>query len=132
MSEFRTVEVPFIESNEKVLIDALKEMGYKPEVHAKAVELATYGGSGTKPKAHIVIKKGQFGGYTDAGFERVNGKYEIHIDSMDTRRFKLDRLKQNYNVSNLKKVLSSSRYSIRKKVEEKKSQAVKVYIDVLY
>ncbi len=130
MSECRTVGIEFPESNEQILIEALKEMGYKPEVHKEAIELKTYYGK-KKIKAHIVIRKNQFGGYMDVGFERKDGKYDIHLDSMDTRKFKLNKIKQHFFIASIKKHMEGkSKFSLRK--TEQKGEKVKLYIDVNY
>ena len=132
MSECRTVEIEFPESNEQILLDALKEMGYHPEIHKEAIELATYYQNVKKPKAHIVVRKREFGGYMDVGFERKAGKYNIHIDSMDNHKFKLNKIKQQFFIASVKDYMKNkSRFSLRK-TENVKGEKVKLYIDVNY
>ena len=118
MSEFTVVEIQLNE--EDVLINALKQMGYKPKTHKESVELETYYSSRAKPKAHIVVSKGQVGGYGAVGFERLKkGGFKMHIDNMDQRRFKLGRLKQHYAEAKIVKVVKNrSKFSIRSRKEE--------------
>jgi len=87
MSEFHVVETEF--KDEGCLVGALEDVGYTPEVHEKEVKLNGYSGRGAQPKAHIVVRKGQFSGYGDAGFERVEGgNFKLHVDDYDYGRGK--------------------------------------------
>ena len=129
MSESRTVEIEFPESNEQTLIEALKEMGYHPEVHKEAIDLTTY--NRQKQKAHIVVRKREFSGYQDVGFERKGGKYDIHLDSMDNRKFGLNKIKQHFFIASVKEYMQrTSKFSIQK--TEKVKEKVKLYINVNY
>ena len=92
ISEFHVVETEF--KDEECLIGALQDVGYTPEVHEKEVKLNGYNGRGKQPKAHIVVRKGQFGGYGDAGFERVaDGNFKLHADDYDYGRGRADKVK---------------------------------------
>ena len=87
MSEMKTVEVEF--NDEELLLDALKNLGYKPKIYKDGVEIDTYYKDRQKPKAHIVISKSQIKGYAAVGFERQkNGGFRMHIDDMDRYKFK--------------------------------------------
>jgi hypothetical protein len=85
MSEFHIVETEF--KDEECLVGALQDVGYTPEVNKEQVKLNGYNGRGAQPKAHIVVRKGQFNGYGDAGFERVEGgNFKLHVDDYDYGR----------------------------------------------
>ncbi|KKN30858.1 hypothetical protein LCGC14_0829830 [marine sediment metagenome] len=117
MSEFTVVEVELKE--EDVLVSALKQMGYKPVIHKEAVELQTYYQDRVKPKAHIVISKGQVGGYGAVGFERQKNGFKMHIDNMDQRRFKTGKLKQSYAEQKINKAVKRrAKFSIKSRKEE--------------
>ena len=116
MSEWSCVEIEF--NDENTLIETLERMGYSPKVHNTAQSILGYG-SHASQKAHIVIGKSQFGGYTDCGFERFNnGQFKIHIDEMDHNKFKVNKLKQYYAETKiLKTVEKRSKYSIKNREE---------------
>lgn len=111
MSEMKTVEVEF--KDEELLIEALKNMGYQPEVHNNGIKIDTYYGKEEKPTAHIVIPKAQVKGYSAVGFERHNGGFRMHMDSMDGRKFGENKLKQYYSEAVIMKAIKfKSRYSV--------------------
>lgn len=119
MSEMQRVEMGEMNDMD-CLIGALKDIGYKHIVYNEAKEFDGYGEQ--KRKAHIVIGKEQFRGMANAGFERrEDGSFILHVDDYDWgkhgKRFKLDKIKQNYQKNKVKKMVnSSSQYHI---VEEK-------------
>ena len=123
MSEFHVVETEI--NDEECLVGALQDVGYQTEVHDEQVKLNGYSGSGAQPKAHIVVRKGQFGGYGDAGFERVDGGFKLHVDDYDYGRrgndkLKMKRVKQLYSARVIEKVVRTrSRYTLlgRKEVD---------------
>lgn len=94
MSQQAVYDVDF--KDEQLLLEALKEMGYKPTVHKKAVTLKTYGNRGSV-KAHIVIGQQQGGfTYADMGFEKTKEGYKLHADHIDIKKLNLAQLKQRY------------------------------------
>ena len=117
-----TVDLEF--NDENSLIDALKECGYKVEVHENEVEIKPYYQERESQKAHIVVRKKEFHGFTDAGFQRLpDGTYKLHLDEMDwdgrTGKFDVNKIKRKYGLSKIKKIIkNSSKYSI---IEEKES-----------
>ncbi len=86
-------------------------MGYSPEVHEQGAIL-TGGYNTIKPKAHIVVRRGQFGGMGDVGFERTQEGFQMHVDDYDYgahgKKFKLKDLNKIYTESKLKKYVNSS------------------------
>ena len=117
VSEYIVKECDF--KDEQMLVDALKQMGYKPAVHDEAVEIQTYYNRGVKPKAHIVIDKSQFRGYGAVGFERQEKGYKVHMDNGDLHKFKFNKLKQSYSEATIMKtVRSRSRFSVKSRQEK--------------
>lgn len=121
MSEMHTLKVDF--TDEECLIGALKECGYKVEVHQNEIEIIPFYKGKEPQKAHIVIRKSQFNGFTDAGFQRQkDGTYKLHCDEMDWNgqrgKFNVNRITQRYGLSRIKKsIRGSSKYSIVKEEE---------------
>lgn len=94
MSQQAVYKVDF--KDEQLLLEALKEMGYKPVVHKEAVNLKTYGNRGNV-KAHIVISKESCcNRYADLGFEKTKEGYKLHADHIDVKSLNLSQLKQRY------------------------------------
>lgn len=86
MSHFSKIKTKM--TNENAAIEALRELGYKPTIHAKPVRLNnTYGGARRqKMKAHIVVSSDQLGQGTDFGLLRHDdGSYEIVTDTYFSR-----------------------------------------------
>ena len=127
MSEFKEVETQFKTEHEKCLLDAIKEVGFSPEISKEGVPLEnSY--SKKKVKAQIRIPKSQFGGYGDMGFEIIKGKYVCHVDDTDHRahgksKTKLGRITQLYSALVIKKqVKKSSRFSMVSQKENDKGE----------
>lgn len=120
MSQWSVVEVEF--TDQDALVEALTEMGWNPTVHKEAIDMKGYGSYGSK-KAHIIVSKNQFGGYTDCGFERVDGGYKMHIDHSDKRKFKADQLNQRYAEAKvMKTVRARTKYSVKSREVTKEGQ----------
>ena len=117
MSEWSCVEIEF--NDESALIETLERMGYRPSIHQSAKSISGYGSNGSQ-NAHIVINKDQFRGYTDCGFERLsNGQFKIHLDNMDHKKFKMNKLKQYYAETKILKTVSRrSKFSIKNREEK--------------
>jgi hypothetical protein len=105
MSQQAVYDVDF--KDEKLLLEALNEMGYNPTVHKEAVALKTYG-SQKGVKAHIVISKAQGNfRYADLGFERTKEGFKLHADHIDINKLNLSQLKQTYTKAFIKKKIRS-------------------------
>ena len=108
MSEFCLIEIELNDS--ECVVKSLVEMGYKPEVHDSPVNLYGYQGDVRKQKAHIVIPRSQVGSASnDVGFEKVNGKFVMHLSEYDKRckLFNYNKLKQIYSKHLISKVVRS-------------------------
>lgn len=101
-------------------------MGYAVEVNQEPVSINGYGGTKVG-SAHLVVRKNQFGGYGDVGFERTSKGFVMHADSDDVRiqngRFKLGTLNKKYIENKLKKYVNmTSTCNIFSRNENKNGQ----------
>jgi len=121
MSEFNVIEVNF--KNKNVLIDSLKQMGYKPKVFDESVNLKGYQGDTREQKAHIIIPRSQVGNASnDVGFEWIKDKYRMHASEYDRpwrTGEKIKKLKQVYAEKIIiGKISRSSKYSLKSRIEQ--------------
>ena len=124
MSEYNIVETKYID--EPILIQSIKDIGYEVEVHKEPIQINGYGGRKVG-KAHLVVRKNQFGGYGDVGFERTDKGFVMHADGDDTRRlnskFGLGKLNKKYVENKIKKYVSrTSSCNIFSRNENKNGQ----------
>ena len=125
ISEYHKISI--VLKDKGILVESLQEMGYIPEVHDTAVSINGYGGSKIDNTAHIVVRKGQFGGFGDIGFEKIDDGYVMHADDYDYgshgKKFNLETLNKTYMEKKLKKyVNSTSMYNIASRRENNKGQ----------
>jgi len=108
-------------------------MGYKPIVSETAQSLHGYAGDTRKQKAHVIIPRSQVGSASnDVGFEKIKGKYVMHLSEYDQHGFKTNKLKQLYQKSKITRYVKNTRkLSIRSsEVRKDGSIAIKVRIGV--
>ena len=121
MSEYHIVSIEL--ENQDAIVSALSEMGYNPEVPEIAKNLRGYQNDLRSQKAHIILPKAQVSSASnDIGFEKVNGKYILHISEYDqnSNRFDVNQLKQLYAKNRVMTVIKGkSKYSLRSQVKEK-------------
>lgn len=88
MSEFVICETEITDLD--ALKAALVELGAVEaniEVHDEPVNLHGFGGDVREQKAHVVIRRKNVGGSSnDVGFEKVDGKYRVHVSQYDRGR----------------------------------------------
>jgi len=123
MSEYHVCSISLEETQS--LIDALIEMGYKPQVSDKPKNLVGYQGDKRKQKAHIIIPRSQITkASNDIGFEKVGKKYIMHVSQYDEsiKSFDVGKLKQLYTKHRLNSVVArkSSKYKIKNQSVDKK------------
>jgi len=111
MSEYHVVEVIF--NDEDILVKSLKEMGYGVEIHNEGVAIGNNIGRGVIGNAHVVVRRSQFGGMGDIGFERTSDKgFVMHADDYDAgvhgNKFKLNVLNKTYTENRIKKYVNST------------------------
>ena len=121
ISQFHVIEVVF--KDEPMLVQSLKEMGYKPAVHKTPVVV---GGSynAKKVKANVIVSKGQFNGsYGDVGFEKTAKGFVMHADHIDIRKFNLKGLNKKYAENKLMKYVNqTSKCNVFSRAENDKNQ----------
>ena len=73
---------------EKHLVEALREMGYHPEVHPDGARLNSYYSEQEAKLANIIIRREQVpGAYGDVGFARQpDGRLTVIADELDAYR----------------------------------------------
>jgi hypothetical protein len=78
-------EVRTVLSEERFLVEALREFGFSPEVSHEGMSLCGYLGDERPEKAHIVIRRRQLDSASnDIGFARdANGVYRALISEYD-------------------------------------------------
>lgn len=83
MSKFEELRTTISEG--QYLVEALRELGYQPQVDWNGMTLRGYGGAIWPEKAQIVIPRAQLNGsLADVGFVRnASGVYQAVIDDMD-------------------------------------------------
>lgn len=122
MSKYHVVELEFID--EKALVSAIEELGYKPEIHENPAQLYGYQGDKRKQRAHIVIPRKQVGqASNDVGFEKIDGKYIMHVSAYDMIKWKkkAGELNQLYTANRLGSLLKrkAGTYSMGQKRKKK-------------
>lgn len=100
MSQVNIVNTDF--SDQKVIVETLKEMGFNPSVNEKqqtALHRA-YGDGNTK--CEVTVSRENFNkvasgnAYDGLGFQKNGNKYSLVIDSMDRQYFNMDDFTQLY------------------------------------
>ena len=73
---------------EKYLVETLREMGYRPEVHHEAVPLNSYYAEQEAKMANIIIRRHELrGACGDVGFARqADGRLTLIADELDAYR----------------------------------------------
>jgi hypothetical protein len=126
MSQHYVIEMDL--DDECSLVEALKEMGFQPEV--KETTVNGYAGANWG-KATVVVRGKTFGGYTDIGFQKVNGKYKMHMDSMDSRKIDKNKLVQLHAKHKIAKHIKNKPGKYRlKKIETDKLGNIKIRVGV--
>jgi hypothetical protein len=104
------VEVIF--QDENVLVQSLKDMGYNVEIHDNGILIGNNYGHKKLSISHVVVRKNQFGGMGDIGFERTTKGFVMHADGYDAGKyggaFGLKELNKIYVENKLKKYLSTT------------------------
>lgn len=83
MSAYNEIQTQF--SDQGCLVEALKEMGYHPQVNEKAQNLEGFHGDKRQQTAEIIIPRKQVGGASnDVGFKKnADGTYTAIISDYD-------------------------------------------------
>lgn len=83
MSAYNEIDTQY--TDQQCLVEALQEMGYKPQVHEKAEKLEGYHGDKRTQTAEIIIPRHQVGGASnDVGFKRnADGTFTAIVSDFD-------------------------------------------------
>lgn len=110
--------------NQDCLVDALKDMGYDPQVHETAAALTGYQGDKRKQTAEIIIPRSQVGGASnDVGYKRQpDGTFKAIVSDYDGGyHFNKDKQKQVLqNYTKHKHLQSARKVGAKVKSEERK------------
>jgi len=131
MSEYHEVEMDV--TDKECIVDALKDLGYQPEVHETATNLHGFQGDQRSQKAHIVLPRKQVGGASnDIGFEKVNGKYIMRISEFDigAKRFNQKEFDKNYKKHTVLKKIKKNRKFKKKSVTTSKDGKIVIKLKV--
>ena len=86
MSAYHSYETVF--KDKDCLVEALKEMGFKPSVHDEAKQLTGYQGDKRQQTAEIIIPKAQVGSASnDIGFKKEGDVYKAIISAYDGGKY---------------------------------------------
>lgn len=102
-------------------------MGYEVEVHEEGVAIGNNYGRAGKKNAHVVVRKKQFNGFGDVGFERTEKGFVMHADDYDSgshgHRFSLGTLNKKFVENKLKRYVgTTSSINIFSRNENEKGQ----------
>ena len=96
-------------------------MGFVVDIFKSPQKVQGYYTSKKNKKAHVILKKKSNKIYADIGFEKVDDKYVIHMDSMDSRKLNKKKLIQLYAKSRLKFEIKrkNAKYALRSETVDK-------------
>lgn len=121
---------------EKYLVEALREMGYHPEVHAEGAKVNSYFSEQEAKIAHVIIRRRDLpGAFGDIGFVRqADGRLSKIGDELDRQygaRW-LGRLQQLYKEKQTLAVARAKGYILKKRevVETSTGQQVRLQFAV--
>ncbi len=123
---------------EKLLLNALKEMGYQVEVHPEGTQLNSYYSEQEGKVANIIIRRAQLpGAFGDVGFVRQpDGSFTVIEDELDGhRRYGrkwLGRVQQIYKESQILAVARAKgyRFKSRQVIETSEGKQVRLQFAV--
>jgi len=137
MSAFVTIKTEF--EDPACVVEALKELGYEPEVHEEPQALEGYHGDARAQRAEIIVRRSQIGGSSnDFGFYKDgDGKYQLWLSQFDQsfvpRKHKLqgvqgltNKLAQSYAVHKVTKTARKERWKVKTAVQQDGSVKVKL------
>ena len=128
MSKYCQIET--VLRDEEYLVEALREMGYKPEVHAEGAKLNSYFTEQEAKIAHIIIRRQELpGAFGDIGFVRQpDGRLSKIGDELDHRYGTqwLGRLQQLYKEKQTLAVARAKGYMLKKREVVKTSNGQQV------
>ena len=122
MSAYKKIECNIVDKD--TLLEALKSLGFKPDVFVEPSNLKGYMGDTRKEVAHIIIPRDQVNFFTgasnDIGFfwDAKNEKYEFICSDYDKKKQMDIRIIQAYVKIVLEKSLEKQGYKIKVNISE--------------
>jgi hypothetical protein len=107
--------------DEKHLVDALRELGYHPEVHAQGEKLNRYYSEQEGKTAQVIIRRNELrGAYGDIGFvKQPDGRFRMIADELDEQSGYgakwLGRVQQVYKEKQTLAVARAKGYTLKKR-----------------
>lgn len=123
MSAYNEIETEY--TDQDCLVEALKEMGYQPQVSEKPQHLEGYHGDQRQQTAEIIIPRKQVGGASnDVGFKRnADGKFTAIVSDYDrSSNFNVKKQEQLKKLYTEKKVMKQAKTAGLKFVSKKPAQ----------
>ncbi len=117
---------------EKYLVEALRELGYHPEVHPEGAKLNSYYSEQEPEVAHVIIRRRELpGAYGDIGFVRQpDGRFGVVGDELDDHTGYgakwLGRVQQVYKEKQTLAVAQAKGYILKKREALKTSSGEQV------
>lgn len=83
MSKYAQVDTVLRE--EEYLIEALRELGYHPEVHPQGAKLNRYYSEQEEKTAHVIVRRQELpGSFGDTGFvKQADGRFQMIADELN-------------------------------------------------
>tara|TARA_Y100000310_G_scaffold57488_2_gene52745 strand:+ start:65965 stop:66348 length:384 start_codon:yes stop_codon:yes gene_type:complete len=123
MSQYHTAQTEF--TDKESLVEALENMGWKVEKHDNPIEISS--GYGAKKKAHVVVRRNQFSGAADIGFEKQKDKWVLHRDHVDDHKINDNIIKARYAESRVNKSIKG-RSKYRKVSRQENDDEIRIRI----
>jgi len=117
---------------EKFLVEALREMGYHPEVHHQGAKLSSYHSEQEAKVAHVIIRRRELAGcYGDIGFvQKPDGRFAMVGDELDEHTGHgvkwLGRVQQSYKEKQTLAIARAKGYILKKREVVKTSSGEQV------
>ncbi len=125
MSKYKAIQTEW--NSQESLVQALKDLGYHPEVHQEAAHLFGYTGDRRQDTAHVIVRRAEISGSAnDLGFVKLpSGKMGVIISDWDSASqekgrgaYIVQQLKQAYAVADLTRRAKQQGLSVVKKVNK--------------
>lgn len=121
MSAYKTITCTF--KDEKILINALQNIGYQPIVHKEKQALYGYKNDKRKEQAEIIVSKDQISiASNDLGFSynEKTKEYIMICSDYDLHLGVADKVKQSYALTAIKTALQKNKFQIKEEKINKK------------
>lgn len=130
MSKYAQVQTSVCE--EKYLIEALRELGYHPEIHPEGTKLNRYYSEQEEKTAHVIVRRPELpSSFGDIGFvKQADGRFQMIADELDQHSQSgskwLGRVQQAYKEKQTLAVARAKGYILKKREVVKTSSGEQV------